>query len=58
MTEEEAAEKLAALLRDIEVAGHRVGIVPNFGSGHFLVVGDNQCLYEPTEDDGVWEVAP
>lgn len=56
MTEQEAAERLCALLNEIEGAGHPVSIDPNFGSGHHLSVGQEAAVYEPRFDDRVWEV--
>jgi len=56
MTEEEAATKLCVLLNEIEAAGIGVGIVPNFGSGYRLTVGESAAVHEPRFDDGAWEV--
>ena len=56
MTEQEAAERLCALLNEIEAAGHGVGIQPNFGSGYHLTVGEDAAVYEPRFDDAAWEV--
>lgn len=56
MTEEEAAARLAALLNEIEEAGHAVQITPNYGRGYHLSVGESAAVYEPRFDDGAWEV--
>jgi len=56
MTEQEAAERLCALLNEIEAAGHEVSIDPNFGSGYHLSVGKSAAVHEPRFDDGDWEV--
>lgn len=55
MTEEEAAQKLAALLNEIEAAGHRVNIRSPRNDA-WLEVGLQHTVKEPQLDDSVWEV--
>lgn len=51
MTEQEAAEKLAALLNEIQAAGHQVAVGPEL-----IWVGET-VINEPTFDDGLWEAS-
>lgn len=51
MTEQEAAERLCALLNEIEAAGHEVEIDE---TGSRLWIGD-WAVKAPRFDDGVWE---
>lgn len=52
MTEQEAAERLCALLNEIEEAGHAVMIQPDH-----LMIGDGSVhILEPPCEDEPWEV--
>jgi len=57
MTELEAADRLCALLNEIEEAGHAVQISPGFGSDYHLSIGEGSVyLAEPPCEDEPWEV--
>lgn len=57
MNELEAAEKLGALLNEIEEAGIAVQIQPSNRGGYHLSVGDGGVhLMEPPCEDEPWEV--
>lgn len=50
MTEQEAANRLCAVLNEIQAAGHETAIGPEL-----LWVGET-VINEPTFSDGQWEV--
>lgn len=56
MTEEEAAEKLVALLNEIEAAGHEVGSYATNDSDSRIYVGTRFELAPPNTDEEPWEV--
>lgn len=55
MTEQEAAERLAALLNEIQAAGHMCAIVIGHNGRYDICVGETHGVLEPRLDDGVWE---
>lgn len=55
MTEEEAADKLCALLNKIEKAGHQVSLFATMGQG-WIEVGPVVEVHSPPSDDEPWEV--
>jgi hypothetical protein len=55
VTEQEAADKLGALLNEIEQAGVEVSIQP-FKGGFHLAVGADIYIMEPPCEDEPWEV--
>lgn len=56
MTEQEAAERLCALLNEIEAAGHAVWWSPDPGAG--LQIEGGPFVAEPPCDGEPWEVRP
>lgn len=58
MTELEAAEKLGALLNEIEEAGHMVYLHPDLvGPGHHIAIGEGGVyIAEPPCEGEPWEV--
>lgn len=55
MTEREAAEKLAALLNEIQEEGYEVALEPLHGGGYCIGVGD-YYLPDPPSHGAPWEV--
>lgn len=57
MTELEAADRLCALLNEIEAAGHAVQISPGWDGSYHLMVGEGDVyLAEPPCEGEPWEV--
>lgn len=54
MTEEEAAERLCALLNEIQAAGHQVSVSERSDRGA-LEVGGCTSVLEPFFEDAPWE---
>lgn len=56
MNEREAAEKLAALINEIQAAGHQVAINEVLPGRFLLEIGDTYGVLEPVFADTAWEV--
>ena len=54
MTEQEAAERLCALLNEIQAAGHQVSVSERSDRGA-LEVGEYMSVLEPFFEDAAWE---